>query len=254
MNTKTEERIISNQPRQINLVAWYSTIFGLCLLIAAGSFFITRSYRAQYQDNLENWRPGKLARLEEDLRAVNRDGREVWLSELKGKVFVAGYQYTDCPGGCLGMAAVMKELHEKYRDNPRFHLVSISVDPETDTPEKMDAWVRERGVDSEKWWFLTGDPERIERYMLRQFKFYASTENTDPAMIAANGPWSHDQRLVIVDGEANIRGYYGVMDPEGGETAIQLLHRDLDMVLNPSKKLTDYPPIIFPQDNPGVSR
>lgn len=244
---RTEVKEISGQPREINLVAWYGTIAGICLIIAGGSFFITRAYLANHRMNQENWRPGKIARLEEDLQAINRDGKEVALSQLRGSVYVVGYQYTDCPAGCLGMASVMKDLLEQYRDNPRFHLVSISVDPASDTPEKMDAWVREKGVDSDKWWFLTGDPELIGKYMVNQFKFFAPIENTDPAKIATEGRWAHDLRLAIVDGEANIRGYYGVMDLQGGSTATELLKRDLDMVLNPSKKLSDYPVIQFPR-------
>ncbi|MDF1815508.1 MAG: SCO family protein [Verrucomicrobiales bacterium] len=254
MESEQDSNDISREPRELNLVAWYGTIAGLCAIILGGSFFITRAYLENHRENRKNWRPGKIGRLEDDLKAVNRDGREVSLSELKGKIYVAGYQYTDCPGGCLGMASVMKELHDKYRNNPKFHLVSISVNPNGDTPEKMDAWVKDKGVDAPNWWFLTGDAEKIKNYMLRHFKFYATEENTDPLAIATQGQWAHDQRLVIVDGEANIRGYYGVMDVEGGETAVKLLKRDLDMILNPEKKLADYPEIRFPVTQPEVEK
>lgn len=246
MESETDNNDISREPREINLVTWYGTIAGLCALIIGGSLFITRAYLANHRENQKNWRPGKIGRLEDDLKLINRDGRNVKLSDLKGKVFVAGYQYTDCPGGCLGMAAVMEELYELHGKDPRFHLVSFSVNPKGDTPEKMNAWVKDKGVDVPNWWFVTGDEENIKNYMLRHFKFYATEENTGPLEIATQGQWAHDQRLVIVDGEANIRGYYGVMDPLGGETAIKFLKRDLDMVLNPEKKLGDYPEIRFP--------
>ena len=242
----SESQAPDRQPREINLFAWYGTIIGLCTLILASSFFISRAYLANHRQNQANWRPGKIGRLEEDLKAVNRDGREVALSDLRGKVYVVGYQYTDCPGGCLGMAAVMKDLLQKFGKFPQFHLVSISVNPADDTPEKMDAWVKNKGVESDRWWFLTGDAEQFKKYTNSQFRFYSSVENTDPEKIRTEGQWSHDLRLLIVDGEANIRGYYGVMDLQGGETAIQLLHRDLDMVLNPEKKLSDYPVIEMP--------
>jgi protein SCO1 len=236
--------------REINLVAWYGTIAGLCAIILGGSFFITRAYLKDTREKAVNFRPGKIGRLEEDLKAINRDGRNVSLSELRGKIYVLGYQYTDCPGGCLGMAAVMEELHDMYKNDPRFHLVSISVNPEGDTPEKMNAWVKDKGVDAPNWWFLTGDGEKIRKYVARYLKFYPTQENTDPTVIATQGKWAHDQRLVIIDGEANIRGYYGVMDLEGGPTAVKLLKRDLDMILHPEKKLSDYPVIEFPKIAP----
>ncbi len=246
--TNQEQEEPLGGPREINLFAWYGTIALICLIIIGGGLLVWLSYLPNHRENQENWRPGKIARLEEDLEAINRDGREVSLGELRGKIYVVGYQYTDCPGGCLGMASVMKDLLDTYGHDARFHLVSISVDPESDTPEKMDKWVKDRGVESDNWWFLTGDAERIKKYMLGQFKFYASEENTDPKVIAEQGPWAHDQRLMIVDGEANIRGFYGVMHPVGGPTAIKLLKRDLDMVMNPDKRLRDYEPIEFPKE------
>ena len=76
--------------------------------------------------------------------------------------------------------------------------MSISLNPEGDTPEKMDAFVKKSGVDAKNWWFLTGDEEKIRNYMLRYFKLFAVRENSDPAKIAAEGQFSHDQRLVLV--------------------------------------------------------
>jgi len=221
------------------LIAWWGSIIGVCLVIAFGSIFITRAYLVRNRYEMENWRPPHIARLETDLNAINRTGEKVSLGQMRGKVFVAGYQYTDCPAGCLGLASVMKSLEEEFGDDPQFRLVSISVNPAGDTPEKMDAWVKEKGIDSADWWFLTGDPGEISKYMISKFKFYATEKVTDPALAAAQGPFAHDQRLAIVDGEANIRGYYDVMNVQRGEIEIQRLRRDLRMVLNPKLKLSD---------------
>lgn len=222
------------------LIAWWGSIIGVCLIIAFGSIFVTRAYLIRRGYEMENWRPPHIARLETDLNAINRTGETVSLGELRGKVYVVGYQYTDCPAGCLGLAAFMKTLEAEFGNDPQFRLVSISVNPEGDTPEKMDTWVREKGVDSEDWWFLTGDPDEFRKYMISTFKFYATEEITDPALIATQGPYAHDQRLAIVDGEANIRGYYDVMSMERGGIEFDRLRRDLKMVLNPKLKLSDF--------------
>lgn len=232
------------------LITWWSSIIGVCLVIVMGSVFVTRAYLVRRGYEIENWRPPHLARLETDLNAVNRDGSPVSLGQLRGKVYVAGYQYTDCPAGCLGLAAVMKTLLAEFGSDPDFRLVSISVNPEDDTPEKMDAWVREKGVDSPNWWFLTGKPQEIADYMISQFKFYGTEEITDPALIAAQGPFAHDQRLAIVDGEANVRGYYDVMNVQRGALEIERLRRDLKMVLHPELKLSDMMPAEDTSPNP----
>ena len=76
--------------------------------------------------------------------------------------------------------------------------------------------------------------------MISKFKFYATEEITDPALIATQGPYAHDQRLAIVDGDANIRGYYDVLNPQRADAEFQRLRRDLKMVLDPKLKLADF--------------
>lgn len=229
------------------LIAWWGSIIGVCAIIAFGSIFVTRAYLARTAYENENWRPPHVARLETDIDLINRDGRKVSLSEMRDHIFVAGYQYTDCPAGCLGLASVMKDLEDQFGNDPRFRLVSISVNPAEDTPEKMDAWVKDKGIDSPDWYFLTGDPEEITKYMITEFMFQGTQENTDPAVIASQGKYAHDQRLAIVDGEANIRGYYDVLNLQRGDIEYKRLVRDLKMVLNPELKLADLPPIMPPQ-------
>ena len=125
----------------------------------------------------------------------------------------------------------MADLNKIYGDRPDFQLVSISLNPAGDTPEKMDAFVKTNGVDVDNWWFLTGDEEKIRKYMLRYFKLYSVRENTDPALIAAEGKFSHDQRLVLVDGKANVRGYYRVMDAQMGAMELERLKADIQRLL-----------------------
>lgn len=222
------------------VITWWGSIIGVCLVIAFGSIFVTRAYLIRRDYEFQNWRPPHIARLETDLDAINRDGRKVSLGELRKKVYVTGYQYTDCPAGCLGMASVMKMLEEEFGEDPRFRLVSISVNPEGDTPEKMDAWVKKNGVDSDDWWFLTGDAEAIAKYMISEFKFYGTELVTDPEKIKVVGEFAHDQRLALVDGEANIRGYYDVMNVQRGDLEYERLVRELKMVLDPELKLSDF--------------
>lgn len=235
-----EESPESEAPTRSQVLTWWGSILGVCLVIAFGSIFVTRAYLERRDYEFENWRPPHIARLETDLEAINRDGEKVSLSQLRDKVYVAGYQYTDCPAGCLGLASVMRSLEEEFGDDPRFRLVSISVNPEGDTPEKMDEWVRRNGVDSDDWWFLTGDAEKIAKYMISEFKFFGTEVNTDPAVIAAEGEFAHDQRLALVDGDANVRGYYDVLSVQRGDQEYERLKRDVAMVLDPELKLSDF--------------
>ncbi len=214
---------------------FWMTITGICLLIITGSVFVTRSYMRRVRYEAEHPRLPYISKLEKDLEGINRDGKTVHLSELRGKIWVAGYLYTDCPSACLGLAAYMADLNKSYGDHGDFHLVSISLNPAGDTPEKMDAFVKKSGVDADNWWFLTGDEEQIRKYMLRFFQMYAVIENKEPEVIAANGKFSHDQRLVLVDGKANVRGYYRVMDAQMGTMELQRLKDDIQRLFDAKK-------------------
>jgi protein SCO1/2 len=176
--------------------------------------------------------PPKLGELMQYLEATNRTGEEVSLEQLKGKVWLCSYIFTDCPSQCLGVAAEMKKVYEAFGKDERFHLVSVSVNPSGDTPEKMDAFVKRNGVDVPQWWFLTGDADRLHSYMRRYFKFSRVEENTDPKVIATQGKFSHDAHVALVDGEGRIRGYYNLLDYDTREQQAQRLSRDLQWILD----------------------
>lgn len=221
----------SNAPN-FNPVVWWSTIAGICAIIIFGSVFVTLSYLKKRRFELENPRPPYLAKLT-DFTATNRDGSEVSFSDLEGEIWIAGYQYTDCPGGCLGMAGIMKTLYERFGDRDDFQLVSVSLNPSEDTPEKMDAWVKKNGLDVDNWWFLTGEEQRIRDYMIKDFKFFGVRENEDPEIIAQEGNFSHDQRLALVDGDGLVRGMYDVMNgasPDVAKAAYEKLVRDIEFL------------------------
>jgi cytochrome oxidase Cu insertion factor (SCO1/SenC/PrrC family) len=84
--------------------------------------------------------------------------------------------------------------------------VSITVDPEYDTPEILGEYAKTLGVDPERWTLLTGDPEAVRRLVVDGFK-------TPLVAPPPGGPGpidiAHTGKLVLVDGSGRIRGYYG---------------------------------------------
>ncbi len=95
------------------------------------------------------------------------DGREVSLAGLAGTTLLVDFIFTRCPGPCPSLTsnhvAVQRALSPELRE--RVHFVSISIDPERDTPEDMRAYGLARGADLADWSFLTGPPERIAEVM-----------------------------------------------------------------------------------------
>jgi protein SCO1 len=135
---------------------------------------------------------------------------------LQGKPWVADFVFTRCPTVCPLMterlAALVPQLGE------RVHLVSLSVDPDFDTPERLRAFAREHRATSPRWHFLTGDSAAVQRAVTEGFKISLSHEGPDADFLSI----VHGVHLVLVDGEGHIRGYYDSGDPE----ALDRLVRD----------------------------
>lgn len=149
----------------------------------------------------------------------------VFTSEsLAGHVWVADFIFTRCAGPCPLMTQNMKNVHDEFSDAEGLRFVSITVDPEHDTPDVLRKYARRFKADSERWFFLTGDRETIFDLSVKGFKLAAAPaeDASDPSH-----PIVHSQRYVLVDGEGNIRRYYN-----GLETADQdALRRDLRRLL-----------------------
>lgn len=128
---------------------------------------------------------------------------------LAGKVWVANFMFTNCPGACPIMATDLSKLQRLYHAEPDFALVSFSVDPERDTPEALNAFAAKYEADTSQWRFLRGDMAEINR--LSSVNGFLLGD--------IDGPASHSLRHVLVDKKGNVRGYF----ESGGETELKEL-------------------------------
>ena len=139
---------------------------------------------------------------------VGIDGKPYGSAELRGQVYVANFFFTSCRSICPAIMKGVARLQDGFaaRNITGVRLVSISVDPERDTPEVLGAYGKETGVDPHRWTLLTGDPEQVRRLVVDGFKTPVVTPppgGPGPIDIA------HTGKLVLVDGFGRIRGYYG---------------------------------------------
>ena len=155
-----------------------------------------------------------------DFQLIERSGMPFTRAELDGKIWIADFIFTNCAGTCPIMTSAMAEIQaalveQKLED---VMLVSISVDPERDTPEVLSAFANGYGADPARWYFLTGDGEAIQKLSKEGFHLAAATGGG-----SADEPVIHSNRFVLVDRQANIRGYYDGTDEE----AVKKLLNDL---------------------------
>lgn len=141
---------------------------------------------------------------------VERDGSTVTLSELAGRPWVADFVFTRCQVVCPYLTGRMAELRRRLPDGSRVASVSISVDPEHDTPEVLRAYAEGKGISGRDWLFLTGERDAV-RGLIRD-GFLLAVEDT-PENVAM--PVAHSSRFALVDGAGRIRGYYSPLEQEG---------------------------------------
>ncbi len=146
-----------------------------------------------------------------DFSLIERSGKPIRLLDLKGKILVVNFIYTRCKDSCPLQSAEMAKFQSDLKDLKEVRLISVSVDPERDTPEALSRYAERFHADPERWLFLTGQKEEI--YRLAQEGFHLSAL---PASEVGQKSTEilHSSRFVLVDGEAEIRGYYDSTDPE----------------------------------------
>jgi protein SCO1/2 len=115
----------------------------------------------------------------------------------------------------------MRALQDRLDPHGRIGLLSISVDPERDTPERLRQFGETYGAREDLWRFLTGSPTEVERTVVKGFRIamakMPATEaapRSDDELRAEAIDILHGDRFVLVDSRAKIRGYY-VADDAG---------------------------------------
>lgn len=145
-----------------------------------------------------------------EFELTNQAGERVTRETFAGQVWVAAFMFTRCPTVCPRITRRMRELQERAaKDGPALHLVSFSVDPENDTPPVLREYAKRYDADLRSWTFATGDYAVISRTAVEGFKM-ALEGRADAA--APDFGILHGSHLVLVDGSAQIRGFYRTDD------------------------------------------
>src|SRR6266404_5962542 len=139
-----------------------------------------------------------------DFTLVNQDGKNFGSADLRGKIWIADFIYTTCPGPCPMISSRMSELQEPLK-NTDVHLVSFSVDPAKDTPQVLRGYAEKLQAEPGRWDFLTGPQSTIYNLSRDGFKLAVGEEKGVPI---------HSTRMILVDRHGEIRGYYDAVEAD----------------------------------------
>lgn len=194
---------------------WNVTAACLCLIVLAGLALPgCRQESPAVQDSKEDLDLGPLP----DFSLVDSDSQAVSNKDLEGNFWVASFVFTQCNTVCPQVSGTMARLQQELIDQDDVRLVSISVDPQHDTPSVLKEYAGRFGADAKRWLFLTGDKERVHRLVIKGFlqglqESKVPDEKTGQTI-------THSPRLILLDRRGHIRGLFsGLAVDEKGEAA-----------------------------------
>ena len=153
-----------------------------------------------------------------DFSLVDQRANPVTLADLKGQVWVANFFFTSCRlAVCPMMTKRMEQIQKALPEGAAVKLVSITVDPERDSPEVLAGYAATYGAKEDRWLFLTGNKGAILRLAREGFRLPAGEDPND-----------HSTRLVLVDRAGRICGYYSYNE----DASVAELQRQLRALLD----------------------
>ena len=152
-----------------------------------------------------------------DFSLTTQHGEPLTLSDMKGKIWVADFIFTNCPTICPAMTQEMARLQSEFVADP-VYFVSYSVDPERDTSSVLSRYAKTYGADDRRWHFLTGDKTAIYQLAEEGFSLAAGHNGTELL---------HSTRFVLVEPDGNIYDYYD----SRSKPALLRLRRDVKVLL-----------------------
>lgn len=152
----------------------------------------------------------------ERFELVNQEGEPViFPDDFEGAPLVLGFIYTNCPDICSFITANVKKVYDSM-DNPgNTRFVLVTFDPERDTPETLKEYAGAFGMDAEPFYFLSGEPEEINRFMDRMGVRVQESDSRE----SENGEkiyfLNHSDKILLIDQNSRlIFDYGGSMTPE----------------------------------------
>jgi protein SCO1/2 len=138
---------------------------------------------------------------------TNQAGQAVSLADLSGRVWVADIIFTRCPGPCLRMTRQMRELQLGLPADSQARLVSLTTDPDFDSPPVLSRYAERFGAQSGRWLFLTGTKKQIADLAIDSLKLTAIAKKPEERQ-SPQDLFVHSTIFVLVDKKARLRGVF----------------------------------------------
>jgi protein SCO1 len=147
-----------------------------------------------------------------DFNLTERNGQEITKKDLLGKPWAVSFIFINCAGPCYQITSQMAKLQKKLKDDD-IRLVTITVDPKNDTPERLQKYAATFQADPNKWLFLTGDQDKVYELINLGFKQSVLEDTSDTRQKGFE--IAHSSNIMLVNAEGIVlEKYNGQIDSE----------------------------------------
>ena len=182
-------------------------VIALAMVAGVGSWFAAAALKQH--DDLRKIQPDRPRALV-NFALTDTAGREVTRADLDGKILAVSFLFTSCSLTCPEVSRRMAEIQQLTATNDDVRLLSLTVDPRSDTPPVLAKWAARFGADTNRWRLLTGTKPAL--YELIGTSFLA-VETNNP-FNSMPGNFAGTERIAVVDPHGQTRAYFDGLRPE----------------------------------------
>lgn len=200
---------------------------GIAFIVLVFGIWTVKEIRARYFTKSDLVEIGSAPRFE----LTNQNEKTITDKDYLGKVYVLEFFFSTCPTICPKMNENMVTLQDVFYNEKDFGIVSITINPENDTPSVLKEHADLLGAKHQNWNFLTGDKDYIYELSNKGFNIYAGKNDK------AKGGFEHSGLFALIDKKGNIRCrkddfgnpilYYDGIEPE----SVKILEEDIKKLL-----------------------
>lgn len=150
---------------------------------------------------------------------TDQDGKPFTQDALRGHVTIVDFIFTRCDTVCPVSSLKMHRIQEETEDQPDLKLVSFSVDPEYDTPDKLAAYATRYQADPSRWRFVTGPIDAVRKVVTDAMMISMDKDGRTQANGAPN--IVHEPHFLLIDTDLHIVGLYDSTEPVRLETLLR---------------------------------
>lgn len=155
----------------------------------------------------------------ESFQLTNQKGELFNSDDYSNKIWVVNTFFTSCPSICPKMMKNMQSVHDMVRSEKDIVLLSITVDPKRDTPERFQQYLENFNVDNASWFLLTGDKSDIYKLARKSFLISATDGAGDEF------DFIHSENIVIIDKEGKIRNFVNGIAENADSQILKTINR-----------------------------